>query len=198
MKAWRDLQKDLESRKYKSNPFEKKYVDLTTSLCIAGDPSTDDTLGLDHLSKSIRARSDIINCQINFLVKEATNLTTDLSIKGQSTTSTKKQIEENGAHNYFTYEKNLPDSRRCLLEKVENGTPGQLPDEVMNARLPWLESLVKTLEESKIKEILAPFCKNGSDRCIVAENDTIEHSGQASLFNCSATEAFLITRLVRL
>ena len=26
--TWKDLQKDLDSRKYKSNPFEKKYVDL--------------------------------------------------------------------------------------------------------------------------------------------------------------------------
>ena len=95
MKAWKDLQKDLESRKYKSNPFEKKYIDLTTSSCIAGDPSTDDIFGLDHLSRSIRARSDIISCQIDFLVKEAISVSNDLSYSNTvATTEARKTIEQ--------------------------------------------------------------------------------------------------------
>lgn len=62
------FQKDLENRKYSSNPFEKQYVDLTTSSCSEGNSTTNDSgLNLDYRQKDLKLRADIISCQVSIL-----------------------------------------------------------------------------------------------------------------------------------
>ena len=158
--AWKDIQKDLDSRKYKSNPFEKKYVDLTTSTCTVGETSTDDSFGLDHLSKSIRARSDIISCQVAFLVKEVTDVSENLSKRNPTQTGPKLigQPELNHSDSFFASKDGKLNIEKEILRKIiENNPNGKLPEEIVNARLLWIEELTKSLSASKMREILLPF-----------------------------------------
>ena len=191
MTALKDLQKDLESRKYKLNPFEKKYVDLTISSCVAGDYSNDDSSGLDHLSKSIRARSDIISCQVEFLVKEAMrvfDITSRDVANASGEASNKTDLKEDKI--YFIEEDRIVDqSKHSLLDRLGTTSNSDLPQEVISAKLPWLEELAKSFEISNLKEIISPFLAVQSP-CALPLISEISKSTRATL-NGSCTEILL-------
>ena len=191
MKALKDLQKDLEFRKYKLNPFEKKYVDLTISSCVAGCSSNDDSSGLDHLSKSIRARSDIISCQVEFLVKEAMrvfDITSRDVANASGEASNKTDLKEDKI--YFIEEDRIVDqSKHSLLDRLGTTSNSDLPQEVISAKLPWLEELAKSFEISNLKEIISPFLAVQSP-CALPLISEISKSTRATL-NGSCTEILL-------
>lgn len=195
MEAWNDLQRDLESRKYKSNPFEKKYVDLTISSCVAGNPSSDDSSGLDHLSKSIRARSEIISCQIDFLVKEAMHVVLDISGRAIANTSGKARnnLDFQRESSFFIGDDELVDfSRRSLMDYLGDNTTGKLPEEVMSAKLPWLDELVRALDATKLKEIMSPFLFAQPLSNLRAHQEIKKST--ATSFNGSFTEVLLLQK----
>ena len=191
MKALKDLQKDLEFRKYKLNPFEKKYVDLTISSCVAGCSSTDDSSGLDHLSKSIRARSDIISCQVEFLVKEAMRVI-DISCRDIPNASGKasNKMESKQDWLYFIEEDKILE--HSLLDCLETNSNAELPEEVISAKLPWLEEVVKSFEVSKLKEIISPFLAVQSPCALPLILETKELPSVA--INGSCTEILLLQK----
>jgi hypothetical protein len=166
MKALSDLQKDLDSRKYKSNPFEKKYVDLTTSSCVSSNTSNDN-LGLEHLSKTIRTRADIINCQVAHLVKEASNVSVSFSADEVVSTKLKSKgklgEQSDNFHDFFTNEDKIEDSPVSLLRQLETNPETSLPEVVMSAKLPYLEELLRSLKKEKLNKIISPFLTTHSE-----------------------------------
>jgi hypothetical protein len=156
--AWKDLQKDLDARKYKTNPFEQKYVDLTTSSCVADDLTAEDDFGLEFLSKSIRARTDIISCQVAHLLKEMVDVSENfLAAKDVEEDHPKKKklknrLEVDDYSNLFICKKGVSDSHR--EEKFQSTDPDAQSDD---AELLWVEELARSLEPSVIKDISRPF-----------------------------------------
>lgn len=189
LKAWKDLQKDLDARKYKSNPFEQKYIDLTTSSCVADDLSTKDDFGLEFLSKSIRARTDIISCQVAYLVKEMIDVSENFcEVKEKEDEHKKKKIrsrlEVDDYSNLFFHKSNLNDSFEA------KGTPATDSDEICNSsKLLWIEQLARSLEPSVVEDICRPFL-NGRQESADSYGSNIESSIEELTINyadyCSA------------
>lgn len=154
------LKKDFDSRKYKSNPFEQKYVDLTTSSCA-------DSCDLVDVSLDLRARADIIGCQVAFLVKVVSTVSANFTNCDNSAVSNTKLKKENGKklnqerdrqNQYFANYNGLKNiSKHLLLKRLENNPGEDLPTEIMNGRLLWLEELIKSIKMSNLKEIVTPF-----------------------------------------
>lgn len=158
MKALNDLQKDLDSRKYKSNPFEKKYVDLTTSSCVA---SSDDNLGLEHLSKIIRTRADIINCQVAHLLKETSNVSVNFSADVVLKSKEKSIEQSDNFHDFFSDEIYLSNAS-IFPSQIETNSESMLSEKVMSAKLPYLEKLLRSLKTEKLNKIISPFLPSRS------------------------------------
>ena len=158
LKAWKDLQKDLDARKYKSNPFEQKYVDLTTSSCVADDLTAKADFGLEFLSKSIRARTDIISCQVAHLVKEMMDVSENFSeAKDKDEDQQKKKklknhLEVDDYSNLFICKKDVCDSNNEIRSQYSDS---DVPCD--SAELLWVEELARSLEPSLIKEISRSF-----------------------------------------
>jgi hypothetical protein len=201
MEALNDLQKDLDSRKYKSNPFEKKYVDLTTSSCVA---SSDDNLGLEHLSKTIRTRADIINCQVAHLVKETSNVSVNFSahvvLISTKLKSKEKSIEKSDDfHDFFTDEGYINDDS-ISHSQIKTNSESRLSEKVMSAKLPYLEELLRSLKTEKLNKIISPFlpshskssnlseiierkcCTAGSDNTF-SKDDFVQHCSAETLLS---------------
>lgn len=159
LKAWNDLQKDLDARKYKSNPFEQKYVDLTTSSCVVDDLTAKDDFGLEFLSKSIRARTDIISCQVSHLVKEMMDVSENFSeAKEIEEDHPKKKkikdcLEVDDYSNLFIFKKAASHSRH---DTQSQSTDFDAPRD--NAELLWVKELGRSLEPSTIEDISRSFC----------------------------------------
>jgi hypothetical protein len=158
LKAWKDLQKDLDARKYKSNPFEQKYVDLTTSSCVADDLTAKGDFTLEFLSKSIRARTDIISCQVAHLLKEMTDVSEnfseakDIHEDHPKIKKLKSCLEVDDYSNLFICKKAVNDSHHEV--KSQNIDPDARCDDT---ELLWVEELARSLEPSVIKDITRPF-----------------------------------------
>ena len=162
MQAWKSLQKDLDSRRYKSNPFEQKYVDLTTSSYATEKMSKEESLDLEYLSKSIRARSDIITCQIAYLLKEATDISETFDGASGKKNPQKKSSTTNDGHSidgdYFVdkgqpihYEQ--PDK----VELNEKDECKLLRNMIIGDDLLWINDLVRKLGPSKMEDIASEF-----------------------------------------
>ena len=162
MQAWKSLQKDLDSRRYKSNPFEQKYVDLTTSSYAAESTSTEEILDLEYLSKSIRARSDIITCQIAYLLKEATDVTETFGGASAKNNPQRKSTPINeGLSNesdYFVDPGQLIHyQQRDKIDLYEKDLPNLMRSITMGDDLLWINNLIKLLGPSKVEDIASEF-----------------------------------------
>lgn len=165
MIAWKSLQKDLDSRRYKSNPFEQKYVDLTTSSYTAENMTNEESLDLDYLSKSIRARSDIITCQIAYLLKEATDVS-ETFVRASTKKNQQKKTKlindgyfDNG--DYFVDQgQPLHYQQRDKVDVHEKDQRTSLRNMIMGDDLLWINDLISMLRPSKVDEILSEFYRN--------------------------------------
>lgn len=165
MIAWKSLEKDLDSRRYKSNPFEQKYVDLTTSSYAAANMSNEESLDLDYLSKSIRARSDIITCQIAYLLKEATDVSE--TFVGASTKKNQQKKSEIMNDDYFDSSDYFVDQgqpihyqQRDKVDVHEKDQRTLVSNMIMGDDLLWINDLIRMLGPSKMDEIASEFYHN--------------------------------------
>ena len=129
------------------------------------------------MSKSIRARSDIISCQVAYLLKEVADVSDNIS-KGSTTNAgpkLKNQGEPNHSYNFFANgDDKIITPEQSLLSAIEKDPDGKLPEEIMSARLLWIEELTKSLSPSKMREILLPFLKK---RGLDGNHRKITHAG---------------------
>ena len=162
MQAWKSLQKDLDSRRYKANPFEQKYVDLTTSSYAAENPLESEGLDLDYLSKSIRARSDIITCQIAYLLKEATSVSNtfdDVAAKNnQQRTSASTNDDASTDGNYFVDAGHpIHHQQSDIVDQYDGDQRSLLGDDLL-----WIQDLIRMLGPTKMEDIATEFIRADS------------------------------------
>lgn len=160
MNAWREIQKDLDARKYKSNPFQQKYIDLTTSSLISGDNSHEEISNLEFLSKSIRARSDIISCQIAYLAKEAATVsgitleTKVVEFAGKSVVK-KNATVRNDDVRYFIDENAVEES--AILKDIHKDPECSGLKIGASTQYLWIDELIKSAEPSLIRKLCRPL-----------------------------------------
>ena len=71
------LQKDVESRKYKTDPFQKKFVDFTLTKfdsTIENDLTDVTEQNISNVTFNLKARSDLINAQMDYLFKSVNEI----------------------------------------------------------------------------------------------------------------------------
>lgn len=162
MQAWKSIQKDLDSRRYKTNPFEQKYVDLTTSSYAAENILESESLDLDYLSKSIRARSDIITCQIAYLLKEATSVSNtfdDVAAKNnqqRKSASTNDDASTDG--DYFVDAGHpIHHQQNDKVDRYDGDQRSLLGDDLL-----WIHDLIRMLGPTKMEDIATEFLRADS------------------------------------
>jgi hypothetical protein len=122
-------------------------------------------LDLDYLSKSIRARSDIITCQIAYLLKEATDVSE--TFVGASTKKNQQEKTKLINDDYFDNGDYFVDQGQPLhyqqRDKVDAHEKDQrtlLRNMMMGDDLLWINDLISMLRPSKVDEILSEFSHN--------------------------------------
>ena len=197
MKAWKELQKDLDARKYKSNPFQQKYIDLTTSSLASGNTSYEGISNLEYLSKSIRARSDIIGCQLAYLVKEAATVS-EILIEVKATEVVGKSVMKkdstlrNKEARFFVAESSVQES--ALLKKINEDPVGSGLEIGASTEYLWIDELLKSAEPSLMKRLCMPLCgttdksteadcSSNSLQCSARVNDQMSHSSSDTLIS---------------
>lgn len=165
--------KEIEARKYKVNPFDKRFVDLTTSAVTGFNHLQDgDVDELDEVTRNIRARADIISCQISQLLKEANSIPGDsldekadrqpANRNGKQGKSRKEELSslvETNQH-YFASEHTVDAAKALLCRQFHEGNLTHIPKSILQTRLLWVEELANSAVGTNLQSIVAPFCIN--------------------------------------
>ena len=182
MDNWKGIEKEIANRQYKLNPFDKKYVNLTTSS-IHNQTNVDGDEALDRFSKEIRVRTDIIGCQISYLIKEATaassgrnNLADVKSQEGKPKSLEIIDSSEDGCEGFFASIDLVDHDKLALLNHLEGASNTPIPDHLVHVNMRYTEELMKQLSVDAKCNIFQYFRSSlHANELIVTESKLSNH-----------------------
>lgn len=180
-----DFVREVETKKHKSNPFQKKYVDLTTSLFIFDkDKNVEDNSDIKLLASNIRVRSDLIDAQIDFLTKSANDISKHFlevdflekpNIKDPKLKKQKCKENQDKDESETTGDMNDP-YYQAKVKVVQCLMINEIPCELLQTKLLWIKDNF-VHESSKQKLIyLVDLFKNKDDFSMTSKNKALGNS----------------------
>ena len=153
------LQKDVESRKYKTDPFQKKFVDFTLTKfdsTIENDLTDVTEQNISNVTFNLKARSDLINAQMDYLFKSVNEIektlqnvnlpNSSLPTNNIKTKTKSKLIDDNTTNNDLDenciFDEEYLSEKLNILEKFNENDYTELENILSESSTPWLEEFI--------------------------------------------------------